>query len=52
MEERFDNLKEIYSQLEINNGWANVNRRNLQELITLAIEKGNKELEQKLRDWN
>lgn len=52
MQERFNDLEEIYNQLENNENWAGVNKRNLQGLITIAIEKGNKDLEQKLHDWS
>lgn len=53
MQERFDDIKEIYDQLEINEKYmALVNKSNVQELITRAIENGNKKLEQKLREWS
>lgn len=43
----------IYKLLEENEnlGWGHVNRRNVDELITIAMEKQNNQLEFKLRAW-
>lgn len=52
MTENID-AREIYKLLEENErlGWVHVNRRNVDELITIAMEKQNGQLELKLRNW-
>ncbi len=44
-------VREIYELLEQGKGWAFVNRKNVDELITIAMMKQNARLERELRDW-
>ena len=45
------NVNEIFNLLEKNQGWVFVNLNNVDNLITIALERNNKNLERLLRDW-
>lgn len=51
MDKDHENCDEIFNLLEKNEGWASVNRNNVDALITIALERNNNNLERKLRDW-
>ena len=51
MDKDHENCDEIFSLLEKNEGWVFVNRNNVDELITIALERNNNNLERKLREW-
>ena len=44
-------VREVYRLLEQGKGWGLVNRKNVGELITIAIEKQNARLERELTNW-
>ena len=51
MKKELKSSDEIFNLLENGEGWAYVTNKNVNELITIALERNNKKLERELRNW-